>query len=362
MEIKKGIVLDEPIIEALLSVAIQEGLMDSDPKIGDGYVGKILKKTYSNDMKERAFEFLMLGGKIITPFRFPRDWNGELVEKGIIVPNFHNDWNNETDVETTTLSNDIIISMLQMRGISLSENELMKKYSDFLEKTSPFEEKIKNGFYDNYSPFVQVLHNECPDVFDSKYTEQDIHIFEMIQNEMRKVSPILSCMNDYSRVISCSLQNNSLCSLPVNFSENTITRNSSKSENIDRISLLKITCKQFHRTPIGYNLKDTIKLSESSEALALRAKIEQWITILQNNDGNNMDIVLNEIEYARKQLKWTKQISIPGIISTVIGFPISLMGDSIISGIGITAATIGVISLVGVGVLKRISRWAMLGV
>src|SRR4051812_42393844 len=82
----EGVVLDEPMAMALLYVAVQEGLIDGDPRIGDGFVARLLREPPAAQQVEDALEQVVLGGKVFMPFWVPNRWSGELFESGLFVP------------------------------------------------------------------------------------------------------------------------------------------------------------------------------------------------------------------------------------------------------------------------------------
>lgn len=51
-----GVVLDEPLAHAVLYAALSEGLADSNPQIGDGFVRGILRHPPSQAQLDAAFE------------------------------------------------------------------------------------------------------------------------------------------------------------------------------------------------------------------------------------------------------------------------------------------------------------------
>ena len=66
--IPEGVVLDQPMANALLYMAICEGLLDDDPTIGDGFVRKLLSSHPPEQVVSDALEQLILGGKVFVPF------------------------------------------------------------------------------------------------------------------------------------------------------------------------------------------------------------------------------------------------------------------------------------------------------
>jgi hypothetical protein len=83
---QQGVVLDEPLAFALLNLAIEEGLVDDEPSIGDGFVKHLLEQKYLNEKVQDALEYFVLGGKVFVPFWLPSDWKGEIFDRGVIIP------------------------------------------------------------------------------------------------------------------------------------------------------------------------------------------------------------------------------------------------------------------------------------
>jgi hypothetical protein len=85
---KPSVVVDQPLAETLLYLAVEERLVDDRPEIGDGYVRRLMQRRRPDEsLIQTAFEQLMLGGSVVVPFWMPApsQWKGRLFEEGTVL-------------------------------------------------------------------------------------------------------------------------------------------------------------------------------------------------------------------------------------------------------------------------------------
>jgi hypothetical protein len=116
-ETPTGVVVDEPMGRALLYAATAEGLLDNDPTIGDGFVGRLMSHRPSQEALEESFEQVVLGGKIFFSSFLPNyDGKGEIFEQQLIdsapwLPR-------EQLIEVSQISPDLVLGMLAAEALS----------------------------------------------------------------------------------------------------------------------------------------------------------------------------------------------------------------------------------------------------
>ncbi len=361
----RGIVLDKRTIEALLYAAIEEGLLDNDPRIGDGYVRQLMSNPPSRELIKDAMEYLVLGGKVVVPFGLPKDLKGEIIERGVIES--HRTTGSDQEIDIDCLSHKTVLSMLQRRGYrDWNEGKLVSLYNDYLEKYKCFKNLVGDKSFDGVDFILAMRQSPMgeelwPD-FHQEYPENELKMWKDVQDSFRELSPVFSCRMEYSELISCSLRHDSLCSLPIdqNIEERSDFLKFSDAE--ERMSLLKITCECLHRIPIGRSLRETIEMSESPEANDLRSKLELWTHTLHKNNADTVESILHEVANARKSLRTAKSCEKVGYYTTIIGMPVALLGvlgGPITTIAGIAVSVIGGLSLYRQEEIEKMNQWAM---
>lgn len=356
-----GVVLDEPMARALLFAATREGLLDSDPTIGDGFVRNLMSHTPSEDLIDNAFEHLVLGGKVLVPFWLPRDWKGELADRNVVVPV---DPPGEQDlVGVPQMPTELILGMLASRGIRWSQDELEDRYQTFSVAYHKWEAVAEGKSFDNLE--VRWALRDILKIAEEEYTPEQVAKWRNLQNEYReRMRPVLNCLEAYQRVLTTAVQNSSLSALPV------VPSNESKALTIgaeastsERRTLLRITCRALRRVPIGNTLRETLHLAASPEAQALRVKLSEWTKRLREGQIESASIVLPEVERARAHLSTAKTLSRVGEYSTWIGVPVAIGGAFVTGpiglGVGIAVSVAGALTLSGQKAVERSNRWAM---
>lgn len=353
-----GVVLDEPQARAILYVAVCEGLVDGDPNIGDGFVKMLLGKPPSQEMINNSFEQLVIGGRIYVPFQMPREWKGELFEKGLVVPIPYIP--NTDDDDLPALPTQIVLGMLRARGIDWDENQLLEKYQNFAEAHRIWESNKGDKNYENFgwrklfSRFIAM---------DFDYTQEEIDRWERVQRLYSELGKVVEVANAYNRILNSSFQQNALSSVPILPANQRSLSFHNLSGAEERQLMLKITCKELRRVPITTKLSKTIELAESSEAKALRNKMAEWTELLRQGNLDLYTQILNSVSKARKELSYSKTLSVAGDYSTWIGFaattPVALIAPEVAAALGFVTSIVGGLFLAGNKVFQFRNRWAM---
>jgi hypothetical protein len=259
--------------------------------------------------------------------------------------------------------------MLAERGIEWSGTELDQHYSAYINACDEWNavagEKSYDGLYTqkvvSYALGVPFPPKGCSD--------EQIHRFEAVESAKEVLKPLFECVEAYRRVLSDSIRLSALSYLPVTASPLTPLRLPAASDGSEALKLFRVACRQLRRVPIGTTLRETLALSASPEAAALRGKITEWTMKLRDGDVEEAALVTSDYEKARLNLLGAKRLSRAGEILTYISVPIGgaldlstgFISGGLLTGLGIGMSAAGTIAL---GVQKKLehsNKWAMYG-
>jgi hypothetical protein len=359
-QLPKGVVLDEPMLHALLSSAVREGLLDSDPTVGDGFVRQIMRGQPRPDLTENAYEHLVLGGRVFAPWWLPRGWRGELAERELIVQT--GPARDEDLVEAPGLSPGLALAMLRDRGQFWSRDDLVRRYEDFMAAFRAWEATGGKSF-----EALQILMTlkDTVGVPSDEYTPEQLSAWQTVSAAYGALRPVLYCHRDYRRVLTSSLQNGALSGLPLDPATASASALPLPTSSQGHIVLLRVACKQLRRVPIGSTLRETVAIAASPEAHDMRHKLVQWTNVIRRNQADPAATVLRDVERARASLKTSRTLARVGEYTTIIGVPagvagVLLMGPLVAIG-GLAISVVGGVALGGQKLVERINRWAMYG-
>ncbi|MBI4743300.1 MAG: hypothetical protein HY776_00445 [Actinobacteria bacterium] len=189
-----GVVLDEPMARALLYAAVQEELLPGDPMIGNGFVRHLLDKRPSQEMIDKSLEQLVLGGRVHIPFWLPREWEDQLVEEGVILPvETHAD----SLVEVSGLSAELLLGMMESRGIRWSTTEYEERISRFRDAYVAWKAVADGKSFENVQT-VKILSAIFQDESLGLSAEQ-LAAWEYLSACYDAIRPVIACMNAYKR-------------------------------------------------------------------------------------------------------------------------------------------------------------------
>jgi hypothetical protein len=365
-QIPTGVVIDEPMGRALLYAAAHEGLVDSDPTIGDGFVGKLTSQPPSEHMLVEAFEQLVLGGKVFVPSSWhPVDWKGQIFEEGIV--DLIELSPTEKLTEFSEISPDVALGMLSARGIHWSENEYEARLQAYLNAVSEWE-AVADGKTLGSLEVLMSLSNIIP-IPPDEYSPKQIDKFRAVKKEESLIKNFFECVEAYQRVITASLNLGALSSLPLHTSSLKAVPIAKARDSAETRRLFRIVCKQLHRVPVGETLDETVKLATSPGAKALRRKLAEWTEKLRHGEIEAATLVLNEFEKARSSLMGAKRLARTGNILTFLGVPLGIATD-LLSGfitagvgtaIGLSVSGAGTMALAKQLQIEHSNQWAMYG-
>jgi hypothetical protein len=351
------VVLDEPEARALLFAAVQEGLVDTDPRIGDGFVAGVIRGGPAPELLDRALEQLVLGGKIWTPFPLPEDWHGELFESGTVVGAPR--WKADEDL-LESIDGNLILEMLRVRGQALhpeTYDSILARLFVAMDRWSSLTDESLMEF--NIHRVVQQSLGFTPSA-DPILLEAAAELSEASS----AARPISDCVETYSRIIGTALEFDALSSLPFRAQPGPLLKlKEAPDDSGERMVIANVVCRELRTTPRASTLRGTLTLASSAEAVALRSKLNTWTDCLRCGD-NRIDVVRREIEYAQRELVMARTWVAAGVFYTVIALPVSMLSSVspvIAAALNWTVTVGGVVAAGASANLLRRNRWAMLG-
>lgn len=352
-----GVVLDESRTRALLYVAVQEGLLDNDPVIGDGFVQRLLEQPPTYNSVLQAKEQLVLGGKIFASMWLPLDWKGELFEKEIVVPLQHVSESNL--LEISEVSTEAVLGLANSKGGDWTEEKLFYKRERFLVAERAWEVVRGKHNYDGVWIANTLGWLKNPD--ELGLTEEQESVWHELDSAISELRPIVEAVNDYKRILTSASLLNALCSVPTVPVERERLQIAPIEDSLSRQAIVKVSCDRLPRAPVAITLKETLRLSGTAAASEYRAKMVRWADLIRTQSNYGYESVLGEIESARKELAYSKTLSATGKYATVVG-TITLAGSVAfppLAAIGSLATIVGFSALAGEKIIEHRNRWAM---
>ena len=359
MNVPAGVVLDQPLADALLYAAIRERLVDDEPSLGDGFVARLLRTPPPQHLIEASFEQLVLGGTAFVPFWLPPGWAGELFEAGSVLSAEMTD--EYAELEVMGLPAEVVLGMLSARGVAWSEEQLSQRYGAFLDAHGAWEQIAEGKSFDGLEirmALSGVLRDELVE-----YSAAQIAAWKAVQAELGQLRPVLDCVDAYRRIVGASMARDALSSVPIVPSSISTPDIGKLHPEGEHLRLLRVTCQALRRVPIASTLRGTLEIARSPEAHALRQRLAAWTAAARELNGDAADIALREIESARKCLTSSKRVARIGEYATWFGIPVSIAGAVFTGPIGIAAGIIvsvaGTVALGRQKLVERANRWAM---
>ncbi|MEN6368652.1 MAG: hypothetical protein ABFD77_03015 [Thermotogota bacterium] len=357
-----GVVLDRPLGEALLFQAVKEKLIDGDIALGNGYVSKLLANPPSADLLHRAFEQLVLCGRVFLPFWTPSAWEGCVFEDGLFVP--LQSVEEESLVRVTDLAPEVVASLLQDRGVQWSTERLVSEYDKYVgafdkagEVLSPDELKVA----DVYMALLPLLgHGDRPLI-----TERQAAAWERLAVATETFRPVISVIKEYRQVLTQSFANGLLSSVPVGAASLPHLKTALCDDTSERLTLLHFACGELGMLPIAAELRSTIVIAQSDAASEFRVRLRQWAELLKTAPDTAMKRI-------GSKLRWAKRFKSTGVLlnrgrQLLVGVsvPAALAGALTLNPIVTAAARVcalaGGAMLGGEKLIRASTRWASFG-
>lgn len=356
-----GVVVDDPLARAVLHAAVAEGLVDGDPQIGDGFVRTILANPPQRGVLDSALEQLVVGGRIVLPFSIPPDWKGELFEKQILTGPPAAPASDLVAVESMPSS--LMLGMLHARGHLWSERDLQERYQGFLrayDEWTAIKGDKSFDFLELREFMDRLMGYERED-----YSPEQRGAWKALQQQKNALQPVLDSIGTYRTILSSSLELGALSSVPVLESALPAFATATAFDAPSRTLLLRVACRELGRTPIATNLRRTIELAQTAEAVAMRARLDHWATALQSDPGAIDAAVARDVQEARAPLLRAKHFARAGAWLTWVAVPAALAlpfaEAPVGTSAGIALAVVGGVILRNQQAIERMKRWAMFG-
>jgi hypothetical protein len=365
MPIPNGVVLDAPKARAILYTAVQEGLIDGDPGIGDGFVRDLLAHPPAPALVEKAMEQLVIGGRVLLPpsrgVVLQPSWQGELFDSGILVPLPYLAAGDL--VEVPEISYEIILGLASVRGGNWSEEKL-SACIDTLNHANQQWEATKGDLTYGSIDLLKVFERSGWKDFETGMTPEQDATWESLNAAIVALGPIIESVNEYKALLTHALSKDALSSLPVLPARHHHFSLGKIEDTTDWQVMLKISCDKLPRAPVGRTLRETASLAVTPAGEAYRAKMAKWVALLRKNADQGYESALADIESARRELSFSKKLATAGEYATWVGAGTFVAGMvfppiAAVAAIGGAATVVGVLSLGADKTIKYRNRWAM---
>ena len=308
----KGIVLRETQRNAFLTMAAREGLI-CDNRMTDGVFGKVTTQTCSLQLAQEIFELLVISGTVyVDPFIY-KCIDGELIEKGIIMPYEKC----ESNFEGYFVFNiDTVQQMMEERGWDLryyTTDRIIKMYNEWKYEAKMLlnYEKKYNINYESVWLSNLLKINEAKEFDENYYLELRDSVFK---------NPIFKVLAEYTKLFNIAYHNNLLSPFSGKIINTEFTKKQKViSEETEAIKILRYTSRKLDRIYTASSLRENIDLIQTSEAMAYREKIDEWITAFSEQNYNAVQIVEEDILKAQKAMKFKNIIENIGKICAICG-------------------------------------------
>jgi hypothetical protein len=359
-DIPSGVVLDGSQMEALLYCAVQEGLLDNDPSIGNGFVARLIEKPPpSIETVRDIFEQLVIGGRIISAEFLPTNWPGELTESGFLAP-----WEfipEERLVKVSEVSPVLVLRLAKWYEPALTLERFRQIYNELVGAQEEWQAQAPGRSHYALS-ILWDLPGGKKDV--SKELETgEMQAFERYLKAEQAATPIVKAIKQLRRVLTCSLEADALSSVPIAAEVARPVACAEVEDSESRQVMLEVHAKELARHPIGATLRDTLALSRTNEAMELRKKMAEWAALIRQSSNTGYERVLDDIRAAQRELKYGKRAGRLGTISTVVG--VVALGATpifpVAGAIGAVCTVVGGLSLGAQETIKVRNKWALYG-
>lgn len=321
----KGIILDKMQQNAFLSMAAHEGLI-CERGITDGMFDMVTRSTPTLWLAQTILEQFMVAGTVYVDPSLYKCMDGELIEKGIIMPyqKFENDKECFFAFDINTIYKMMLEKGFDSKYYTVEKigdmlNEWCEEVKEFLE----YEDKY-NFNYEQLS-LLKILDIEPKE----SYVGVDIDYFIKL-GDLIYQSPIFDVLNEYRKLFEIAYHNDLLSPVinAIDFNKvapDELSKNVSVLESSKSIMILKYTSERLNRIYTAASLRDSIKLIETEEAKAYRKKVNEWLIAFSEQKYDNMQIIEDDILKAQKAMKYTgiienvgKVCATSGVVSTVL--------------------------------------------
>lgn len=352
-----GVVLDESRCRALLYKAIDDNFVDPNPSIGNGFVQKLLDAPPSTDLIESALEQLIIGGTIFAPEWLPPAWYGDLFELGIVQRLPFLPKSELIDVDVIDLAT--VLGMAADQGTQWSEKRMLLCRRRFEDACRRWDE-VKGEAGDRDVEMLLIL-KQVGLATGIELANNQLAAWNELRSSIQDVQPLVSAIEGYRRVLTCALSHSALSSVPLGVAPTRRIPSRHVDDTLPRQVMLRITCNELHRAPIGRSLRETIEMVQSPAGLAFREKMAEWADHLRTFRVDGFEKVVADVREARRELGFSKALVKTGEYATWIGGG-TLLATPVFppaAVVGGAVTIVGVLSLSGEKLLSYRNRWAM---
>lgn len=361
-------VLDSGQSRAFIFQAVQEGALRVSSN-SDYF----FREEISEKQKNKALSQLLTSDKLLLTLDGNTcEWNysGDLIESGEIdFLEYGYDRKKEETLAPIFPDLASLISFLNANGMDLTVDSLLNLQESCLQLSREFEAAFSGR---------STMELQIEDIVSSTVgsggtlNESQRELIKRYSNCSAELGRIVSTVSSFELKIKLAQQNDYRLSLdldvtaqsPPNFSNFIDPSNISKTiSDGEDIQVVKMVCMELGTLPFRRSVLDTHKMKMSGEFKSLRQFSDDFLTNTEVMDEAKIELLMSEISYARKHLKYAKKAGEYSRFFTYAGIPLTLLTPIIpaLGSVGIAATFFGAYATLHQHAREYKFAWAGIG-
>jgi hypothetical protein len=152
----------------------------------------------------------VIGGRMFIPSWVPVEWREPLVEIGVTTV----DVTEDDPIEVVGLSADLILGMMEARGVRWTTEEYSERVGTYLQALRALDEVAAGVSFDGIEIKRQMARIKGPYV-DLRYSKAQLAAWDHLQAAYSSIQPVVDCVSDYRTVVTTALRLDALSAVPV---------------------------------------------------------------------------------------------------------------------------------------------------
>lgn len=303
----KPVILDAATTDALIAMAIEEGLLEKDRSMeDDGMFAVAARRNVPKWVREHVLTQITLSPNAKTTGRLGDFFCGELLSEGHLIRVVDK---GDTSNIPLALPQEIIHALLLSSGHDIPPREYFARLKHASDVHLEQDEYFKTRGVDSPSVFDEMF-AKIPWLGPSKYLDQDFEMRRRYEVAWSAAKPIWEAMNEYSRVAHLAGEYDCLLGVPSTLGtpaqcENVFPVGTEAPEPSD-LRLFRIATEAMGVLPRGQTLRESLVLATDPATIALRELLKEWQESLLASNVREIELIQAEIGKARNALRSAK--------------------------------------------------------
>lgn len=327
----KATVLSRVCQNALIGMAVSEGLLEEDAQKTDGFLASRMKVPVPDWIREQVLEQLVFAPKIVhIGGEHAAPWlRGRLIDEGLIdfTPGL------ERAVALESLSLRIIAGMLASEGFAELAQDPMASIEAFNRaERARIEFKERTGkelpkFGPPSSADSSGLDMGRKFFQKNDYTQQEYEEAAPIRKQRKQNAPVRDCITEYELLSTIASEQNALLRTPVlpKAADPSIASLLSPEVSLPAaVRLFRIAVTGLGKLPFRNTLTETLTLARDPATIALRQNIEEWLIAFSNTNEQDLQMISRDIATASEALSRLGHWRVVAAFCTWIALPVGI--------------------------------------